>query len=179
MTRDLERLGRDYGIPPAYTDAHGTRRRVPAATRRTMLRALGVDPEAGVPGGPPRDRRMFAPPDARCFVPPGLRRAPAWGLFCQLYELRSARNWGIGDFRDLGDLAEIAARAGADFVGINPLHALFLADPERCSPFAPSNRAFLNPLYIAVDDVPGRLPLRPRCTGCAARIRWTTRASPG
>ncbi|RKF12629.1 4-alpha-glucanotransferase [Roseovarius spongiae] len=155
MTHDLDRLSRAHGIPPTYTDAHGDRRAVPAATRRAMLRALGVDPERDAPDDGVPERRMRAPDDARCFTPAGLRDAPAWGIFCQLYELRSGRNWGIGDFRDLGDLAGIAARAGADFVGVNPLHALFLAAPERCSPFAPSNRAFLNPLYIAVDDVPG------------------------
>jgi 4-alpha-glucanotransferase len=79
---------------------------------------------------------------------------------CQLYGLRSRRNWGIGDFEDLARFAEIAAAAGADFVGVNPLHALFLAAPERCSPFSPSNRQFLNPLYIAIDKVPGYERLR-------------------
>ncbi|MGF1610880.1 MAG: 4-alpha-glucanotransferase [Kiloniellales bacterium] len=44
---------------------------------------------------------------------------------------------------------------GGDFVGVNPLHALFTADPERCSPFSPSNRSVLNPLYIALDHIPG------------------------
>ncbi|MEM8664080.1 MAG: 4-alpha-glucanotransferase, partial [Pseudomonadota bacterium] len=44
------------------------------------------------------------------------------------------------------------------FVGLNPLHALFTAEPERASPFAPSDRAFLNPLIIAVDAVPGYTP---------------------
>src|SRR5690606_30518743 len=46
-------------------------------------------------------------------------------------------------------------QAGADFLGVTPLHALFLANPERASPFSPSNRRFLNPLYIALDKVPG------------------------
>jgi 4-alpha-glucanotransferase len=62
---------------------------------------------------------------------------------------------GIGDFEDLARFAEIAATAGADMIGVNPLHALFLAAPERCSPFSPSSRQFLNPLYIAVDKAPG------------------------
>ncbi len=157
MNRRLDRLARWHGIPPAYTDAHGMRRRVPSASRKALLAVLGVDPAADPPGTPAPDLALTAG-DARCFVPQWLDDAPAWGLFCQLYELRSGRNWGIGDFRDLADLARIAGEAGADFLGVNPLHALFLAAPERCSPFAPSNRAFLNPLYIAVDDVPGAGP---------------------
>jgi 4-alpha-glucanotransferase len=44
---------------------------------------------------------------------------------------------------------------GADFVGINPLHALFWTDPDRCSPYFPSTRQFLNPLYIAIDVLDG------------------------
>lgn len=90
-----------------------------------------------------------------CFIPEWLEHSRAWGITLQLYELRSARNWGIGDFADLAAFCVIAARAGADFVGVNPLHALFLAEPDRCSPFSPSSRLFLNPLYIAVDKVEG------------------------
>jgi 4-alpha-glucanotransferase len=157
MTRRLDLLARWHGIPHTYTDAHGTRRHVPAASRRALLAALGADPAGEVPAAPAPDRALAAG-GAECFVPSSLHAAPAWGFFCQLYELRSARNWGIGDFRDLAELARIAGQAGADFLGVNPLHALFIAAPERCSPFSPSNRAFLNPLYIAVDDVPGAAP---------------------
>lgn len=77
--------------------------------------------------------------------------ARGWGILCQLYELRSDRNWRIGDFADLALLAKTCGAAGADFLGVNPLHALFLAAPDRCSPFSLSNRRFLNPLYIAPD----------------------------
>jgi 4-alpha-glucanotransferase len=129
-------------------------RDVPDDTKRRLLAALGVSetttPEAaGVPD-------FHRPPDARCALPDWLEAAPTWGLFCQLYELRSANSWGIGDFGDLARLARVAGAAGADFLGVNPVHALFLAEPSRCSPFMPSNRAFLNPLYIAMDDLPGR-----------------------
>ncbi|RME17567.1 MAG: 4-alpha-glucanotransferase, partial [Alphaproteobacteria bacterium] len=133
---------------------HYDGREVPRATKERLLAALGVredrPPEAaGLPD-------FHADPEARAPMPETLRRAPAWGLFCQLYELRSARSWGIGDFGDLARLATIAGEAGADFLGVNPLHALFLAEPERASPFHPSNRRFLNPLYIAMDDLPAR-----------------------
>lgn len=78
----------------------------------------------------------------------------AWGLSAQLYSLRSDADWGVGDFTALGQLAEIAAELGADMLGLNPLHALFPADPGHCSPYSPSNRVFLNPLYIDVTAVP-------------------------
>ena len=90
---------------------------------------------------------------SRCFLPNWLMQRRAWGISVQLYELRSARNWGIGDFQDLAEFALLAGEAGAEFVGLNPLHALFMAEPYRRSPFSPSNRRFLNPLYIAVDLV--------------------------
>ena len=48
-----------------------------------------------------------------------------WLLAVQLYGVRSARNWGMGDFTDLADLIELAHHLGADGVGLNPLHALF------------------------------------------------------
>ncbi|MEO3385353.1 4-alpha-glucanotransferase [Mesorhizobium sp. CAU 1741] len=90
-----------------------------------------------------------------CFFPDWLRERRSWGMAVQLYELRSRRDWGIGDFADLAAFCEIAAQAGAQFIGLNPLSALFAAEPERCSPFSPSSRQFLNPLYIAVDEVDG------------------------
>ena len=84
-------------------------------------------------------------------VAPGER---LWGLSCQLYALRSGIDWGIGNFSALGDLSEKAADVGADIVGLNPLHALFPADPGRYSPYSPSSREFLNILYIDVEAVP-------------------------
>ena len=77
-----------------------------------------------------------------------------WAVTAQLYSLRSARNWGVGDFSDLGVLAAGAARLGASAVGLNPLHALFPANPGHISPYSPSSRAFLNPVYIDVEAVP-------------------------
>jgi len=96
--------------------------------------------------------------DSVCYLPEWLTRRRAWGISVQLYELRSERNWGIGDFDDLARFVTFSAKAGSDFVGLNPLHALFLAEPQRRSPFSPSNRRFLNPLYIAVDKVEGFAP---------------------
>jgi len=81
-----------------------------------------------------------------------------WLLAAQLYGVRSARNWGIGDFSDLKRLIDLAARLGADGVGLNPLHALFDDRPADCSPYSPNSRLFLNGLYIDVESVPGFQP---------------------
>ncbi len=84
---------------------------------RLILEGLGVDPEGTLGGDPaPRtDGGAGGRADAGCRTT--LLEAPGWGLFCQLYELRSARNWGIGDFADLAGSPGSAGAAGADFLG--------------------------------------------------------------
>ena len=98
--------------------------------------------------------RVVVAPD-RCYLPPeiagGARR---FGLAAHLYALRRRGDQGIGDFTTLSLLGEATARAGGSLVGINPLHALFAADRERASPYHPSDRRFLDPIYVDVDQVP-------------------------
>jgi 4-alpha-glucanotransferase len=77
-----------------------------------------------------------------------------WGITAPLYGLLSETGWGLGDFADLGQLAEAAAGRGAGLVGINPVHAQLPAAPQRYSPYAPSSRRFLNVLHIAIEQVP-------------------------
>jgi 4-alpha-glucanotransferase len=93
---------------------------------------------------------------ARCHLPAELGRgARSWGLTCQLYGLRSARNWGMGDFTDLATFAHATGSCAAATLGINPLHALFAAEPLHISPYSPSSRIWLDYLYIDVTAVPG------------------------
>jgi 4-alpha-glucanotransferase len=84
---------------------------------------------------------------ARCYLPPDWDVSRYWGIALQLYAVRSARNWGIGDF---GDLARLMSWQ-ADAIGLNPLHALFLDTPEAASPYAPCSRLFVNPLYLDIE----------------------------
>ncbi len=94
-----------------------------------------------------------APPG--CYRPPALRDGGrAWGVAVQLYALRSRDNWGAGDFGDLAQAMAQWGKAGADLIGVNPLHALFPHDPARASPYSPSSRLFLNPLYLDVEALP-------------------------
>ena len=88
----------------------------------------------------------------RCYRPPAVQEGGrVWGPAVQLYGLRSPRNWGIGDFGDLEELATRMAAQGADIIGVNPLHALFAANPVHASPYSPSSRQQLNTLYIDVE----------------------------
>ncbi len=79
----------------------------------------------------------------------GSRRT--WGLTIQLYGLRSAKNWGVGDFRDLREIVRWVGRElGADLLGVNPLHAL---PPGTISPYSPSSRLFHHPLYLDIEGI--------------------------
>ena len=82
----------------------------------------------------------------------GARRA--WGLATQLYSVRSHGSWGIGDLTDLADLAVWAgSQHGADYVLVNPLHAAAPTTPMEPSPYLPTSRRFVNPLYLRVEAV--------------------------
>ncbi|MFT5704806.1 MAG: 4-alpha-glucanotransferase [Shewanella sp.] len=76
-----------------------------------------------------------------------------WGVSVQLYSLRSDQQWGIGDFGDLKYLIAIIAEEGGDFIQLNPLHALDNFNSEQISPYSPSDRRRLNPLYIDIASV--------------------------
>ncbi|WP_237386783.1 4-alpha-glucanotransferase [Xenorhabdus sp. Sc-CR9] len=90
----------------------------------------------------------------RCYEPKALiQDEKLWGACVQLYTLRSENNWGIGDFGDLKYMLQELAQHGGDFVGLNPLHAIYPAMPESASPYSPSSRHWLNIIYIAVNQV--------------------------
>ena len=75
-----------------------------------------------------------------------------FGLSVNLYTVRSATNWGIGDLGDLSRVVAWAARAGAAFVAINPLQAMVRRGDGN--PYYPSSRLFLDPIYLDVELVP-------------------------
>lgn len=80
---------------------------------------------------------------------------PTTGVMAQLYSVRSRSSWGIGDFHDLGLLAEVLAQhAGADYILVNPLHAAEPFPPVEDSPYLPTTRRFINPIYLNIESIP-------------------------
>jgi 4-alpha-glucanotransferase len=128
--------------------------RLEDGTSLTVDRTLPADLPAGYHEIRPRRGRaaalIVAP--AACYLPETLR---TWGWAIQLYAARSRRSWGIGDLGDLRWLGRWAARQGAGIALINPLAAATPTLPQQPSPYFPSSRRFLNPLYLRVEDVRG------------------------
>jgi (1->4)-alpha-D-glucan 1-alpha-D-glucosylmutase len=127
--------------------------RLPLGYHRLELTAAAAAPAAE--GG----RRLVAAAlvvvaPRRSYLPPLLEEGRrVWGPSVQLYTLRSARNWGIGDFTDLAAVVRLCGAHGAALVGLNPLHALYPGNPEHASPYAPSSRRFLDVLYLDVEAI--------------------------
>lgn len=124
--------------------------------------ALNMNPSQGYhrlnlnkAGSSVQSQSLIITPE-RCYLPHFMdKNEKVWGFNVQLYCLKSQRNWGIGDFTDLLDLTRYSAKLGADYVGINPIHALYPNHPDMCSPYSPSSRKWLNIAYLDVERVPG------------------------
>lgn len=86
----------------------------------------------------------------------GLSRC--WGVTGALYGLRSDQNGGLGNYADLGAIVAGLGRHGAQFFGINPVHALGWAESEIISPYSPSHRGFFNCDHISVEGGLGPTP---------------------
>jgi 4-alpha-glucanotransferase len=117
-------------------------------------------------------------PAIRLIVSPGRAPLPPermWGFAAQLYAARSERSWGMGDLGDLLQLGAWSTSLGAGLVAINPLHAASPVGRQEASPYFPSSRCFLNPLYLAVDQLPD-IAGRPAVAEAAAAGRDLNRA---
>jgi len=117
---------------------------MPIGYHRLHVTAAGVDADASL---------IVAP--AALTLPASLGGGRTWGVAAQLYSVRSERSWGIGDLSDLTDIAVwSAAQHGAGFVLANPLHAAAPAAPMEPSPYLPTSRRFVNPIYLRVEAIP-------------------------
>lgn len=108
----------------------------------------------------------------------GARRA--WGLATQLYSVRSKDSWGLGDLTDLADLAVWAgAEHGAGYVLVNPMHAASPTKHMEPSPYLPTSRRFVSPLYLRVEAIPefASMPKRGRVHTLRKQVQARARKS--
>ena len=145
-TAELKKKAETYGFIEKFRDISGHEHHADAGSLSTLLEAV----ESTAPQNYPKIQGKTPIYGAKV-----LRDYKGvWGVTCGLYGLRSDRNWGVGDFEDLAVLAEHMAEKGADFIGLNPVHALLPAAPNLFSPYSPSSREFLNIMHIAPDKIP-------------------------
>ncbi len=92
----------------------------------------------------------------QCYLPPKLEQGGrVFGIATQLYALTSSqRPAGIGTFSDLRDFAQMCQGHGVAAIGLNPLHELDPLNPTACSPYSPSSRRMLHPLYLDLAAIP-------------------------
>ena len=116
----------------------------------------------------PLGRHRLESGGERCWLLCAPARLPLprklWGLMAPLACLRSETEGGIGSYEDLARLAEGLGPTGAAFLGINPIHAGFLTNPEGFSPYTPSHRRRVAPLYLptaARAETPGPVLILP------------------
>ena len=91
----------------------------------------------------------------RAYMSPHLARGGrAAGIAVSLYGVRSATNWGCGDFRDLGAVIDwVSEDLDASFVALNPLHAIHNRRPFNTSPYLPNCIFYQNFLYLDVEGM--------------------------
>jgi 4-alpha-glucanotransferase len=91
----------------------------------------------------------------RAYTDPHLAQGGrAAGIAVSLYGVRSERNWGCGDFRDLRSVVDwVAEELHAGFVALNPLHAIHNRRPFNTSPYLPNCIFYQNHIYLDVEGM--------------------------
>jgi glycogen operon protein len=142
-------------VPPSTGDIH---ERSGLDGRPRQHRQVGLPPlpagryTLGIEDHPEETCALIIAPRT-CWLPDGLERR-LFGIAAHLYGLRRDGDQGIGDFTTLARFGRMAAEQGAATLGLNPMHAQFGHDRERASPYHPSDRRFLDPVYLDLASGP-------------------------
>lgn len=103
--------------------------------------------------GRQQDATLISAPDKVELLDP-MKGGHLWGWMAQLYSIRSADSWGVGDYEDLRRMViEAKAKTDADFILVNPLHAAEPVSPLTPSPYLPVSRRFVNFTYIRPEAI--------------------------
>jgi 4-alpha-glucanotransferase len=100
------------------------------------------------------------------------------GALMPLFSAPSRKSWGIGELADLPLFCSWLRRAGLDFLQLLPLNEMAVADQ---SPYSAMSAMAIEPLYIAVHQVPdfealgGESALRPEQRRRLAAVRSSPR----
>lgn len=146
-------------LPPTIVMVEGVSRALEVPARVLLEDGTQLPESNALPGDLPLGwhRVTSAEQDVTLIVAPA--RMPsidlAWGWMLQLYSLRSAHSWGMGDFGDLADFAHRAAtEQGAGVILVNPVQAVAPTHPIQRSPYSPASRRFANPIYLRIQAIP-------------------------
>jgi 4-alpha-glucanotransferase len=179
----LAALGIDASTPAAIrTSLEAMDGRSPTPSSVVVKRSVGGHVAVGGPAQlrlEDHTRRGVASDGGRVRLPPGLplgyhclelgdrelpvivtpdtvtpRSRRGWGWMVQLYAMRSAESWGVGDIADLRTLTAWTGQQGGDLVLVNPLHAVAPTMPVEPSPYSPASRRWSNPVYLRIEDTP-------------------------
>ncbi|MBI4267517.1 MAG: 4-alpha-glucanotransferase, partial [Chloroflexi bacterium] len=91
---------------------------------------------------------------SKAYAPPDDPDNRLWGVFLPLYALRSRKNWGIGDFPELGEVIDFASNMGGKVVATLPLLASLLNGGADPSPYRPVSRLLWNELHLDINKIP-------------------------
>ena len=156
----IDALALAAGIQPEWWEVNGAHHRVSIPAKRALLAAMAMPLETDRAARAETTRLTQAvrkaPAPATCYMPDALQSSRrVFGLAAHLYALRDPRDSGIGDFETLRRFCETTKALGGTVAGINPLHHMFPENRKRVSPYQPSDRRFIDPIYI---DVAGFAP---------------------
>ncbi|CAN5390671.1 hypothetical protein BH10PSE7_BH10PSE7_29460 [soil metagenome] len=154
----IAELANAAGIQPVWWTIDGQQTDVSIEVRRTLLKTMDIAAETVTDARDSlhrlrrEDKFVRQRPQPECFMPQTiLDGRKVFGFATHLYELRGSRDAPLGDFGALREYCAVAAREGAVTAGINPLHHMFPDDRSRVSPYQPSDRRFIDPLYIDLE----------------------------
>ncbi len=127
-----------------HTEWKHHRRKAPTGTKTLLCEDAWI--ECPIEGCPfPREHQ------APVFDRPGYRGA---GTAVPVFSLRSADDFGIGEFRDLRPLVDWAAATGQNIIQILPVNDTTRKGQWRDSyPYSPVSTFALHPLYLRLQEI--------------------------